>query len=288
MEDLPGMPANKAEAEKWAKLAAQQDPSAYNTLLAVNKMGQVQRAEPAQDAFQKGSSLYNSGNMSAAAQMFLAAAQAGNSLAQLQIGWHYETGTGVSRNFGEAAKWYETSAKQGNAKAMNNLGTLYENGNGVPENWVEAARWYTKSAELGDPNGENSLGAAYQFGIGVPQNRRLAIQWYERAASRNPHAALYAKTLKDPTNNIGFRNDGEAQLVIAGRLRYGAALIGGDPAGILFHNSAERMQWLAGLRRRLDFQEATTQWHIADDKYQKCQSAHLSGCLNPGPPPRPQ
>jgi TPR repeat protein len=287
MEGGVGVPRNKSEAERWAKLAAQQNfAPAFNTLNAIKSVDKAQRREPAQDLFDQGTRLYGAGNKAAAARPFLAAAQAGNSQAQLQIGWHYEYGVGVQQSPAEAAQWYRRSAEQGNSTAMKNLGTLYENGNGVSENWVEAAHWYQKSADSGNPYGEDSLAGAYEFGIGVPQSRRLAIQWYDRAASQNPHAAYYAKWLKEPTNNIGFRNADEHNLVIGGKLRYSGLLLGADPAGILFHNSAERLAWLSGQRRRVDLDEAATQWRIARQQYEQCQNAGGSNCRNPGPPPK--
>lgn len=87
-------------------------------------------------------------------------------------------------------------------------------------------------------------------------------------------------------NNIGFRNDHEQQLVLAGRLRFGGALIGGDPAGLVFRSSRERLGWLLLQRKELDHQEAETMWQIARDEYERCRNARGSSCREPGPPPR--
>lgn len=57
------------------------------------------RKEPAQDLFDEGERLYESGHREAAVKPFLAAAQAGNSMAQLQIGWHYEKGVGITQSY---------------------------------------------------------------------------------------------------------------------------------------------------------------------------------------------
>ena len=72
--------------------------------------------------------------------------------------------------------------------------------------------------------------------------------------------------------------------ILCGALLF--ALIGGDPAGILFHNSRERFGWLLGMRRALDHEEATTMWRIAKDEYNRCRDAHRDNCRDPGPPPR--
>jgi uncharacterized protein len=283
-----GVRTDRNEAIKWARLAAQQNyPQAFNLLARIEATSRPPRVEPADDVFEQGVRLYQSGNQAGAAKPFLAAAQAGNSKAQLQIGWHYEKGVGVAQSYAEAARWYRRSAEQGNGSAMKNLGQLYEEGLGVPEDWMEAARWYRKSAELGDADGESALARAYQFGIGVPQSRALAIQWDQRAAAQGDgEAAYYARWLRDPTNNIGFRNEHEHRLVIAGRLRFGGALIGGDPAGLLFRSSRERLGWLLLQRKELDRQEAETMWSIAKDEYDRCQRNRGTSCRDPGPPPR--
>ncbi len=85
---------------------------------------------------------------------------------------------------------------------------------------------------------------------------------------------------------IGFRNADEHSLVIGGKLRYSGLLLGADPPGILFRNSAERLAWLSGQRRRVDPDEAATQWSIARQQYEECHNAGGSNCRNPGPPPK--
>ena len=43
----------------------------------------------------------------------LKAAQQGNVIAQYNLGWMYETGNTIEKNFGKAFFWYEKSANQG-------------------------------------------------------------------------------------------------------------------------------------------------------------------------------
>ena len=220
---------------------------------------QAQRRQPAQDLWDQGVRLYQAGDYAAASKAILAAAQAGNMLAQTQIGLHYEKGIGVAKNYAEAARWYRRGAESGDSLGMKNIGQMYEEGKGVPEDWMEAAKWYAKSAELGNREGEAALARAYQFGIGVAQNRQASIFWDQKAAAQGDQtSAHYARWLRDRTNNIGFRTDQERDLVMAGKLRFGVQLLGGDPAGILFHNSRERWAWLLWQRKELDRDEADT------------------------------
>lgn len=286
-EGAPDLPADKAKARQWAELASRQNYSpAFNMLAKLN--GPTQHgSEPAQDVYAQASKLYQAGKRAESASYFLQAAKAGNSKAQLQIGWHYENGVGVTRNYAEAARWYRAAADNGNAIAMKNLGQLYELGAGVPEDWLEAARWYQKSASLADRDGESALARAYEFGIGVPQSRDLAIQWDQRAAAQGDgKAAYFAEWLRDRTNNIGFRNQYEKDLVMAGRLRFGGVLAGGDPAGITFANSNERAAWLLRQRKTLDYQEAWAMYMIRSSQFQQCRSSGRGFCQSPGPPPQ--
>jgi TPR repeat protein len=275
-----GVRKDPSEALKWAKMANQQDyPSAFNLLAHIKAASQPQRKEPGQDSFEEGGQLYRSGHQAAAAKPFLAAAQAGNSLAQLQIGWHYEKGVGVSQNYAEAARWYRKSAGQGNSAAMKNLGQLYEEGTGVPEDWVEAAKWYQQSAELANADGEAALGRAYQFGIGVPLSRKMSIVWDERAAQGNQEAAFFARHLKGG-NNLGFRN-GQERNVFPGME---ILPIYNEWTGVLFHNSAERMSYLLAARREYDQGVAAigrAQYMQKLNEYQACKSAGGTNCSPP-------
>jgi hypothetical protein len=118
----------------------------------------------------------------------------------------------------------------------------------------------------------------------VPQDRQQAIAWFARAGAQGiGQGEYFARWLRDPLNNIGFRNQAEHDLVIGGKLRFG--LLSGDPAGVTFHSSAQRTAWLTGQRRELDLSEAHTMWSIRSGEYQQCQRAGGSNCVNPGPDP---
>ena len=55
------------------------------------------------------------------------------------IGWHYQEGQGVDRDFGEAKSWYDKAAVNGDLEAEAMLGQLYQQGRGVSRN-IEIAR----------------------------------------------------------------------------------------------------------------------------------------------------
>jgi TPR repeat protein len=209
--------------------------------------------------------IWQSGDQAAAARPFLAAARASNSKAQLKIGWHYENGIGVPQSYNEAASWYRKAADQGETSAMANLAYMYEFGKGVPEDWVQSAKWLQTSAAFGDPLGQSRLGDAYQYGIGVPQNRKLAIHWHYEATLRgNGHSASEFARLSKSGTFIGFYNADERALFPA----MPTSLIYAEPAGTLFHNSAERMAYIAN-RVEPGGMVQSYDWVAAEKKAQK-------------------
>jgi TPR repeat protein len=241
-------------------------------------------ADQADDSFQRGVTLYQSGNRAAAVQAFIKAAKAGDAKAAVQVGWCYESGDGTRQDLAEAAKWYRTGAERGNSRGQKNLGAMYEEGRGLPEDWVQAAKWYAKSAAQGDPDGQAALARAYQFGIGVPQSRGEAIAWDERAAAAgNAEAAYYVRWLSSPSNNIGFRNASERNRVIGFRMV--DVIVLNEPAGTVFRNSGERNAYLMRVAQRLSSDETYSRWWMARAEFTQCQSAHRSGCRDPGPRP---
>ncbi len=108
----------------------------------------------------------------------------------------------------------------------------------------------------------------------------MAIAWYRKAAAQgNAKADYWAKWLRDPTNNIGFRDDTEHDIVIGGKLRFGGSLIGGDPVGITFHNSVQRAHWIMGLRTRVDKEETETFRQIRKREYDDCKREGRDNCV---------
>lgn len=58
-------------------------------------------------------------------------AEAGDAIAQFNLGLSYELGDMVARDLAEAVKWYRRAAEQGMPDAQYNLGCCYFRGEGV-------------------------------------------------------------------------------------------------------------------------------------------------------------
>ena len=109
-------------------------------------------------------------------------AEAGDAVAQAELGVAYAKGAGVKQDYAAAAGWFYKAAAQGNAQAEDGLGVLNQIGGGMPRNDARAAAWYDKAATQGWPEAESNLGILYDDGTGVAQDRAKAVELYRRAA----------------------------------------------------------------------------------------------------------
>lgn len=95
--------------------------------------------------FRQGVSAFNRQQYLLASQIFFPLAEQGDPAAQSYLGFMFETGRGVPRNYTEAAMWYRRAAEQGDTLAQYSLGLLYDKGQGVPLDIVEANKWLNLS-----------------------------------------------------------------------------------------------------------------------------------------------
>ena len=100
-------------------------------------------------------------------------AEAGDAVAQFNIGYMHEFGEGVTSNHVLAAKWYERAADQGDARAQHSLANYYF----TSGSYATATKWYQQSAEQGLAEAQADLGASYGLGQGVPQSYIYAHMW---------------------------------------------------------------------------------------------------------------
>jgi TPR repeat protein len=65
--------------------------------------------------------------------------------AQCKVGYMYENGCGIARDYAEAMRWYQLAAAQGHSFAMYKIAECYEDGLGVAADEAEANRWYRRA-----------------------------------------------------------------------------------------------------------------------------------------------
>jgi TPR repeat protein len=101
--------------------------------------------------FRQGEAAFNRQDYVSASQVFIPLAERGEPAAQSHLGFMFETGRGVPRNYTEAAMWYRRAAEQGDSLAQYSLGLLYDRGQGVPRDIVEASKWLNLSTATAPP-----------------------------------------------------------------------------------------------------------------------------------------
>lgn len=107
-------------------------------------------------------------------------AEAGDPVAQNNIGFMYRKGRGVHLDEAEAIKWYRRSAEQGFPDAMTNLGYMYDEGRTVEQDFVESYKWFLLAAERGREGADGHLELLeerYMTPEQVEQAKALAAEW---------------------------------------------------------------------------------------------------------------
>jgi TPR repeat protein len=113
----------------------------------------------------------------------------GHANSQYNLGYLYEKGQGVSKDYANAVFWYKKAALQGNVEAQFKLGVCYDNGLGVKKNFQEAAKWNKMAAEEGHVTAQYNMGLYYLSGQGVQKDIPRAKQWLTKAAENGHEKA---------------------------------------------------------------------------------------------------
>jgi hypothetical protein len=93
---------------------------------------------------------YDRADYRTALNVWMAAAEAGDAEAQVNVGEIFERGLGGAANHEAAIVWYRRAAEQGNKRAQFNLGTMYEQGFGVEQDRLQALNWYRQAWGLAE------------------------------------------------------------------------------------------------------------------------------------------
>lgn len=138
-----------------------------------------------------------SGDLKTAFEMYEKLAHQGNSEAQFNVGFFYETGQVVPQSYANAEIWYKKSALQNYAKAQSSLAWLYANDKpGVNKDVVQAAIWYERASAGGDAIADGPLYGLHKAYPDLAQ----AVKNYKEAeveASRQQALAQQRKSEDD-------------------------------------------------------------------------------------------
>ena len=86
------------------------------------------------------------------------AADRGDPPSQVSVGWSYMLGLGgLTTDFSKAAYWNREGAKGGSREGYNNLGWQYEHGLGVSRDYAQAATLYKTASDMGSKEAADRL-----------------------------------------------------------------------------------------------------------------------------------
>lgn len=149
---------------------------------------------PAMADLDAGWAAYQRGDYAAAAAIWRPLAEAGDPVAQFNLGFLHHRGEGVPQDYVAAAHWWTNAANQGAIKAQLNLGLAYFNGEGVEQDNEQARYWIELAANAGFPRAQYVLGKMYlyadELGFGEPDEIK-AFEWIYKAAEGGVYRAQY-------------------------------------------------------------------------------------------------
>lgn len=106
----------------------------------------------------------------------------------------YLIGKGTHKNYEKAIQWYKLAAQNGNSEAQNELGYMYFVGNGVEQDLEKGGKLFRQAAIGGMPTAQYNMGIMYYTGNGVEQSDLiLSYAWMNVAAANNHRPAVAAR-----------------------------------------------------------------------------------------------
>jgi TPR repeat protein len=111
-------------------------------------------------------------------------ANAGDPLAQHELGIRYLLGEGVEADTVKAAEWIKSAADHGVTAAKYNYAILLINGWGTDWNPFRAFEFFREAAEEGMPQAQYALGLLYTDNLIVRRNWGKAYNWISKSAQK--------------------------------------------------------------------------------------------------------
>jgi uncharacterized protein len=108
-------------------------------------------------------------------------ANAGDPIAQHELGIRYMLGRGIEPDTVKAAYWFAKASAQNMLSSRFNLGIFLYQGWGVPWNPFEAFRAFLSCAEAGMPEAQYIVGLFYTENMVVPMDVERALYWVRKS-----------------------------------------------------------------------------------------------------------
>jgi TPR repeat protein len=133
-------------------------------------------AEQNNKDFVEASTAWDNGDLRRAFQLFVRAAESGDSSSQLALGYFHDYGLYVKKDKKKAMQWYYQAYRQGDAGAANNIATVHrDRGQTGKMIW-----WFRRAIAMGDHDALLNLGKNYESGVGVVKSPMRALNCYRR------------------------------------------------------------------------------------------------------------
>lgn len=142
------VPKSAQKALYWLEKAADQGVEVAKTY--ISKLKAEEAANNNKGLFDEALSLYKSGRLKEALEIFEALAEQGHVMSQFIVGNMYDFGESVPRDYEQAFIWYKKAAEQGHPDAEYNLAVFYADGKGTKRDYEKAIEWFSKSAKRGN------------------------------------------------------------------------------------------------------------------------------------------
>lgn len=113
------------------------------------------------------------------------------------LGWMYQTGTGVAQDDAEALRWFLIGAERGNLRSLTEVAGAYFEGRGVGYDPSAGQEWLRRAAEREHPPAMEMLAQALFWGQdGAERDRSAAIGWWRKAAEAGNTLAAHRLGLR--------------------------------------------------------------------------------------------
>ncbi len=132
----------------------------------------------------------DAGDVEAAAADFQASYQEGDGDGAFYLGRLFEFGVGTDKDISRAANLYAAGAEAGSLLAMNRLGLMYLEGTTLLRDYAEAARLFCEAADQGEPNSQLNCALMLKDGKGVEVDGAKAVEYLTLAADQGNVAAI--------------------------------------------------------------------------------------------------
>lgn len=137
------------------------------------------------------------GQAAKAKEFYRQAAAQGVGVAELRLGWLYESGTGGEQSYDLARAHYGRAVAAGVLEANMRLGLLYLDGWGVTRDVSAAVIHLQAAANAGYQPAQKILSEMYFSGTGVATDLKQALAWAEKASrQRDPSAQTLAGAIR--------------------------------------------------------------------------------------------